>query len=248
MQSAAQPYGVQMYSQVQQGASLHPANKANPSAKAPAANPYSPEESRSKPSQDSLSLSPAAKEIARQQKNSSSSQEKGTDQKLLTDEELVKLTVLKQRDTEVRVHEQAHLSAAGAYAAGGASFSYTTGPNGKRYATGGEVPIDMTKEDSPAATILKMQTVRRAALAPANPSSADRAIAAQASSRELEAKSELQAQESTSMQPDISQNTDADTGTEDKAIKQEPQASPEISDYSRTSMTSAYQTMAALAH
>lgn len=242
MQSAVQSYGLQMYSRVQRDASFHPAGKA--SATATPTDPHSPEEPRSDSYQDSLSLSPAGKEIARQQNSSAASQEKGTDQKLLTDEELVKLTELKQRDTEVRVHEQAHLSAAGAYASGGASFSYTTGPNGKRYATGGKVPIDVSKEDSPAATILKMQTVRRAALAPATPSSTDRAIAAQASAKELAAKKELQSQESTSVQPADPQGTDTDGET----VKPEPQVAPEISGYSRKSMTSAYQAMAALAH
>lgn len=240
MQSATQSYGMQMYSLVQRGSSSLPAGQADSNPTTPSAS----EESRSGSYQDSLSLSPAGKEIARQQKGSAVPQEKDTDQKLLTDEELVKLTELQQRDTEVRVHEQAHLSAAGAYAAGGASFSYTTGPNGKRYATGGEVPIDVSKEDSPAATILKMQTVRRAALAPANPSSTDRAIAAQASAKELQARKELQAQENTSVQTDPTQNKE----TDDQAVNQAPQAPPEIADYSRRSMTSAYQAMAALAH
>ena len=98
---------------------------------------------------------------------------------------------LQQRDAEVKAHEQAHLSTAGQYAAGGASFTYTTGPNGKRYATGGEVPIDLSKEKDPQATLMKMTQVRRAALAPANPSAADRNIAARASMIAAEARSEL---------------------------------------------------------
>jgi len=240
MQGATQSYGMQMYSQVQRGSSSPPPGQPDSTPTTPQAS----EESRSSSYQDSLSLSPAGKEIAKQQKSSAVTQEKVANQKLLTDEELVKLTELKQRDTEVRTHEQAHLSAAGAYAAGGASFSYTTGPNGKRYATGGEVPIDIAKESSPAATILKMQTVRRAALAPANPSSTDRAIAAQASAKELQARKELQTQENTPVPTSPAQEPDSD----DQAVKQEPQAPPEISDYSRRSMTSAYQTMAALAH
>lgn len=239
MLSAAQSYGMQMYSQAQRGTPSQPADKTGSSP----TTPYSSEESRSSSSQDTVSLSPTGKEIARKQQDPAVTQEKGTNQKPLTDNELVKLTELKQRDTEVRVHEQAHLSAAGAHAAGGASFSYTTGPNGKRYATGGEVPIDIAKEDSPAATILKMQTVQRAALAPANPSSTDRAIAAQASAKELQARKELQTQEDSTGQTDPAQATE----TDDKAVKQEPQNSPEISDYSRKNMTSTYQAIAALA-
>jgi SprA-related family len=239
MQTVSQSYSTQIYSQVQRGASLFPVSKDTETS----TKPHSSDEPHSSSYQDSLSLSPAGKEIAKQQKSATTGQEKGTDQKPLTDEELSKLTELKLRDTEVRTHEQAHLSTAGAYAAGGASFSYTTGPNGKRYATGGEVPIDMAKEDSPAATILKMQTVRRAALAPANPSSADRAIAAQASAKELQAKKELQAQEVPAVPTVSTQETDLD----DNTIQQDRQLSPEISDYSRKSMTSAYQAMASLA-
>ncbi|MGB3224757.1 MAG: putative metalloprotease CJM1_0395 family protein [Desulforhopalus sp.] len=106
-------------------------------------------------------------------------------------QDLSQLQQLKLRDTEVRTHEQAHLSAAGQYARGGASFTYQKGPDGGSYAVAGEVNIDVTKEPSPEATIAKMQTVKRAALAPANPSGADRRIAAQANVKEAQARQEL---------------------------------------------------------
>ncbi|WP_319547600.1 putative metalloprotease CJM1_0395 family protein [Desulfogranum marinum] len=99
---------------------------------------------------------------------------------------------LKQRDMEVRSHEQAHLANAGQYAAGSAQYTYQKGPDGKRYAVGGEVPIDISKESTPEATLQKMQTVRKAALAPANPSSADRQIAATATQKEAQARQEMQ--------------------------------------------------------
>ena len=99
---------------------------------------------------------------------------------------------LQARDREVRAHEQAHLNALGPYARGGASYTYTTGPDGKQYATGGEVPVDVSPEGTPEETIQKAQTVRRAALAPAEPSGADRAVAAQASQLEQQARAELQ--------------------------------------------------------
>lgn len=109
----------------------------------------------------------------------------------LSQEELTKLNKLKARDTEVRAHEQAHLSAAGGYATGGASFTLQKGPDGNSYAVGGEVGIDLSKESDPSATIQKMQTVKRAALAPASPSSTDRQVAAQASVKEAQARQEL---------------------------------------------------------
>jgi hypothetical protein len=99
----------------------------------------------------------------------------------LTDEEQAQIRELKQRDQEVRQHEAAHLAAAGSYARGGASYEYETGPDGKRYAVGGEVQIDTSPvPGDPDATIRKMQTVRQAALAPHNPSAQDRRVAAQA--------------------------------------------------------------------
>lgn len=99
---------------------------------------------------------------------------------------------LKRRDREVREHEAAHLAAAGGHARGGASFEYTTGPDGGRYATAGEVQIDTSPvPDDPAATITKMEQVKRAALAPAQPSSQDRAVAAQAQREIQQAQAEL---------------------------------------------------------
>lgn len=110
----------------------------------------------------------------------------------LTSEERAEVKELKQRDREVRRHEQAHQAAAGQHALGGASFEFTTGPDGKRYASGGEVSVDTSAvAGNPQATIAKMQQVRRAALAPAEPSSQDRAVAAQAAATERQARSEL---------------------------------------------------------
>lgn len=109
----------------------------------------------------------------------------------LTAEEQQAVFKLKQRDREVRAHEQAHLANAGQYASGGPTYSFQTGPDGKRYAVGGEVPIDVSKERTPEQTILKMRAVQRAALAPASPSSADRSIAAAAAMKEAEALREV---------------------------------------------------------
>lgn len=100
---------------------------------------------------------------------------------------------LKARDTEVRVHEQAHASVGGQYA-GSPSYEYQRGPDGTNYAVGGEVQIDVSEiPGDPQATIDKMQTVRAAALAPAAPSSADRAIAADATQKMAAAQAELSA-------------------------------------------------------
>lgn len=94
---------------------------------------------------------------------------------------------LEARDTEVRAHEAAHMGAGGGIA-GAASFDYQVGPDGKAYAIGGEVPIDISSENDPKATQEKMQKVKAAALAPANPSPQDMKVAATASMIEMKAK------------------------------------------------------------
>ena len=111
----------------------------------------------------------------------------------LSQEERQVLSELKTRDREVRAHEQAHLAAAGPYAKGPPSYEYQTGPDGKRYAVGGEVQIDTSKvPGNPQATLVKAQTIKRAATAPANPSAQDRQVASQAARMEAEARREIQ--------------------------------------------------------
>lgn len=110
----------------------------------------------------------------------------------ITATEQQEIIKLQRRDVEVRAHEQAHLSAAGQHAAGGARYTYEKGPDGKRYAVAGEVPIDLSRESTPEETIDKMQQVAKAALAPVNPSPADRQIAARANSIATQARMELQ--------------------------------------------------------
>ncbi|MCG8443931.1 MAG: hypothetical protein MI723_19180 [Caulobacterales bacterium] len=111
----------------------------------------------------------------------------------LSEEEQAEVDALKARDQEVRAHEAAHAAAGGAYA-GQPSYDYETGPDGQRYAVGGEVSIDVAPvEDDPEATIAKMETVVAAALAPAEPSGQDRAVAAQAQAQIAQAQAELAA-------------------------------------------------------
>lgn len=116
-------------------------------------------------------------------------------------EEYAQVKELQARDTEVRAHEQAHLSAAGKYATGGATFSYQTGPDGQQYAIGGEVGIDVSSiPDDPQATIAKMEVVQRAAMAPAEPSGQDVRVAAQAAQTASAARAELSSQQLDKMQ------------------------------------------------
>jgi SprA family protein len=93
-------------------------------------------------------------------------------------------TVLRQlraRDREVRAHEGAHVAAGGSLVRGGPSFTLQRGPDGRSYAIGGEVQLDVSPvADDPAATLTKAGRIRNAALAPAEPSPQDRRVASNA--------------------------------------------------------------------
>ena len=94
---------------------------------------------------------------------------------------------LSKRDQAVRTHERAHASVAGAHG-GSPQFQYQRGPDGVIHAVAGSVSVDLSPvADNPQATLAKAQTIRRAALAPADPSAADRAVAAQASAMAADA-------------------------------------------------------------
>jgi hypothetical protein len=110
----------------------------------------------------------------------------------LSPQERKELEELKKADREVRRHERAHISAAAGIAVSGAQFTFEMGPDGRLYAVSGEVRIDTSEvPGDPAATIEKMKRVRRAALAPQDPSTQDRRVAAEASAREQQARLEL---------------------------------------------------------
>lgn len=112
----------------------------------------------------------------------------------LSEKQQAQVLQLKARDLEVRQHEAAHLAAAGGLATSGASFTYQRGPDGVNYAIGGEVSIDVSPGRTPAETLAKAAIVQAAALAPAEPSGPDRAVAAQAQQLAAQARAELNAQ------------------------------------------------------
>lgn len=97
----------------------------------------------------------------------------------LTEAEEQEVRELAEIDREVRAHEAAH-QAVGGSLAGAASFRFAIGPDGKRYAVGGEVPITIATSDNPQLTIRNARQVRAAALAPAQPSAQDRSVASEA--------------------------------------------------------------------
>ena len=149
------------------------------------------------PSPEDARSSQASSEDSDAQTNASRSSDEQSEprdsngQLTLSEEDQVILDQLKARDREVRVHEAAHASVGGRYA-GSASFQFTRGPDGRNYATGGEVSISVSAVNGdPQATIEKARVIQAAALAPAEPSAQDRRVAAEASQLELSARDEL---------------------------------------------------------
>ena len=95
-------------------------------------------------------------------------------------------------DATVRAHEHAHLVLLGPYARAGPQYSYIVLPDGKRFAVGGSVSVDLKPvPGNPEASIRKAKAVRRAAYAPMQPSSADMHVATEAYRLEMQAKREL---------------------------------------------------------
>jgi hypothetical protein len=158
----------------------------------------------------------------------------------LSSKEKAVVRELETRDREVHAHEQAH-AAAGAGIAGAPSYTYQTGPDGRRYAVGGEVPIHVqTGSDDPQVAIQEYEQVIRAALAPANPSSQDRGVAVDAQTKiaELQAKaasgSQSKAPGSLANESDGAQNETETAGAD--LIKTAATASSSLAAY-RSSQT-----------
>ncbi|MDR0528803.1 MAG: hypothetical protein LBG69_04245 [Zoogloeaceae bacterium] len=123
--------------------------------------------------------------------------DKSASDEALSEDERREVEELKKTDRAVRQHEQQHLAASGGLAKGGASYTYQTGPDGQKYATGGEVQIDASAGKTPEETLSRARRIRAAALAPADPSPQDRSVAAMASQMEMEAMRAIAQQEMT---------------------------------------------------
>ena len=146
----------------------------------------------------------------------------------LTEDQERQVQELKKTDREVRSHEAAHKAVAGAYARGAPQFDTVVGPDGRRYAVGGEVAIDASPiSGNPEATIQKMEQVARAALAPAQPSPQDRAVASQARQAAAEARRELLQEQTEEASSDQDETAAADgTATETNAARSGESTTP----------------------
>ena len=148
------------------------------------------------PADSARRVTPAESAGAKEKAGEDKTGAKGAEQKKpngqgLTEAEQEQLRELKKRDREVRSHEQAHLSAGAGHIVQGAQYTYQQGPNGVRYAVGGDVQIDVSPvPGDPEATIQKAEQIRKAALAPPQPSAQDRQVAAEAMQMKNEAQAE----------------------------------------------------------
>jgi len=124
-------------------------------------------------------------------------------------ESVVAISRLKAVEQEVVKHEAAH-KAAGGELAGSVTYTYTVGPDGRRYITGGEVSISMPTGSTPEETVRNMSRVVAAALAPAEPSVQDRAVAARATAIEQKARAEASAERAEeATEPEVVEEPDA---------------------------------------
>ena len=123
---------------------------------------------------------------------------------------------LAERDREVRAHEQTHASVGGKYASA-PSYTYERGPDGRMYAVEGEVKIDTSPiPNDPEATLEKAEIIQRAALSVAEPSSADRAAAADARAMAIDARAEIMQQADEATVAGAESESKVDEDSEDK--------------------------------
>ena len=87
------------------------------------------------------------------------------------------LEKFKNKDAEIRTHEQVHASIG--HTTAPISYSYQQGPDGKMYAIGGSVRMDTSIPDDPKAAVFKLDMLQKAASGPTHMSNADGAIASQ---------------------------------------------------------------------
>ena len=108
---------------------------------------------------------------------------------------------LQIRDREVRAHEMSHGIDPNLIKIGSAQFDYTIGPDGKAYATGGKVTLATGNPTSPEDAVDKAQALKKASMAPGNPSPQDFQALNAAISMEAEAQSNIYSDDKNKMNP-----------------------------------------------
>lgn len=80
----------------------------------------------------------------------------------------------KSKDNEIRTHEQTHASLG--TTTSGIKYNYQTGPDGKLYATGGYVTLNVSIPKDESAAIAKLNEIQKASSSPIGLSGADASI------------------------------------------------------------------------
>ena len=213
---------------------LHIQNTAQPTAAA-AEGPGEPNPTRGQPI---TPVEKAAKgEAPSDRRNATNNEQAASKAEMaeeLRDREII--TELKARDREVRAHEAAHAAVGGQYA-GAPTYTFQRGPNGVSYAVGGEVSISTSAvSGNPEATLQKAQQIQRAALAPAEPSTQDRRVAAEATQMAQQARIDI-AQQLEAEQGSLQSNSIGDDSDKTDADKTNEPAQPSASEATTNSET-----------
>lgn len=120
-----------------------------------------------------------------------------SDEPELTQQERLEVQRLQRTERSVHEHERAHQRAARDLAVSSPNYRYERGPDGKKYAVGGEVNIDASLVGAEASeTVEKALRIQRAALAPNDPSPKDLQAATKARIVESKAHRKLAREES----------------------------------------------------
>lgn len=105
-------------------------------------------------------------------------------------EERAELRELQAKDAQVRARELARFGTAGNLALG-ARYEYTRGPDGRQYATKGEVKVDTAMEGDPEKDLEKAERMQAAALAGSSSDEVGLRLSALSRLRALQAASDL---------------------------------------------------------
>ena len=116
---------------------------------------------------------------------------------------------LEMTEQEVIKHEQAHKSVGGSLT-GPVSYTYTDGPDDRRYIYGGEVPINVKEGSTLEETLKILKRVHEAALASSDPSSQDLRVAASAVSQMQQVRGEIATERYEELNKDDEQEPYAD--------------------------------------
>lgn len=113
--------------------------------------------------------------------------------KIQSNEDVVikrKITQLEKREQSIINHEKMHMLIGGSLASS-PTYTYSIGPDGKKYVSGGRVDMKMPTGGSLESLLSGLKRIKAAASSVTNPSAADLSTAAMAASIEASVNSEI---------------------------------------------------------